>query len=113
MKSRKYQYFEENNVCFLDNFEKIFYSQYDRKYQHIFQKISAICKIFGMGEAMKALVRKRSLGRFSSMMTNFVMPIIRLKRMRLFWFQQDGASPHASRITIDFLKKLFPGRLMS
>ena len=60
-----------------------------------------------------ALVRKRSLGRFSSMMTNFVMPIIRRKRMRQFWFQQDGAPPHTSRITIDFLNKLFPGRLMS
>ena len=47
------------------------------------------------------------------MMTNFVMPIIRQKRMRQFWFQQDGAPPHTSRITIDFLKKLFPGRLMS
>ena len=33
--------------------------------------------------------------------------------MRQFWFQQDGAPPHTSRITIDFLKNLFPGRLMS
>ena len=66
---------------------------------------------------LSALVRKRSLGRFSSKMkmamllpstrsviamTNFVMPIIRRKRMRQFWFQQDGAPPHTSRITIDF-----------
>ena len=51
--------------------------------------------------------------RYRDMMTNFVMPIIRRKRMRQFWFQQDGAPPHTSRITIDFLKKLFPGRLMS
>ena len=51
--------------------------------------------------------------RYRDMMTNFVMPIIRRKRMRQFWFQQDGAPPHISRITIDFLKKLFPGRLMS
>ena len=33
--------------------------------------------------------------------------------MRQFWFQQDGAPLHTSRITIDFLKKFFPGRLMS
>ena len=33
--------------------------------------------------------------------------------MRQFWFQQDGAPPHTSRIAIDFPKKLFPGRLMS
>ena len=46
--------------------------------------------------------------RYSDMMTNFLMPIIRRKRMR-----QDGAPPHTSRVTIDFLKKLFPGRLMS
>ncbi|KAM8701433.1 hypothetical protein ACLKA7_005505 [Drosophila subpalustris] len=47
------------------------------------------------------------------MMTNFVMPIIRRKRMGQFWFQQEGAPPHTSRITIDFLKKLCLGRLMS
>ena len=29
--------------------------------------------------------------RYRDMMTNFVMPIIRRKRMRQFWFQQDGA----------------------
>ena len=50
---------------------------------------------------------------YRDMMTNFVMPIIRRKRMRQFWFQQDGAPSHTSRITIDFLKNLFPGRLMS
>ena len=33
--------------------------------------------------------------------------------MRQFWFQQDCAKPHTSRITIDFLKKLGPGRLMA
>ena len=51
--------------------------------------------------------------RYRDMMTNFVMPIIRRKRMRQFWFQQDGTPQHTTSITIDFLKKLFPGRLMS
>ena len=37
--------------------------------------------------------------RYRDMMTNFVIPIIRRKRMRQFWFQQDGAPPHTSRIT--------------
>ncbi|XP_053954882.1 uncharacterized protein LOC128861034 isoform X1 [Anastrepha ludens] len=51
--------------------------------------------------------------RYRDMITTFVMPIIRRKRMRQFWFQQDGAPPHTARTTIDFLKKLFPRRLMS
>lgn len=51
--------------------------------------------------------------RYRDMITNFFMPIIRRKRMGHYWFQQDGAPPHTSRTTIDFLKQLFPGRLMS
>ena len=51
--------------------------------------------------------------RYRAMITDFMMPIVRRKRMRDFYFQQDGAPPHIARATIDFLKPLFPGRLIS
>ena len=47
------------------------------------------------------------------MISDFLMQIFRDNGMEHFWFQQDGAPPHTGRATINFLKQLFPGRLMS
>ena len=51
--------------------------------------------------------------RYRAMIRDFVMPIIEENDMEGYWFQQDGATCHTSRATIDFLKPLFPGRLIS
>ena len=51
--------------------------------------------------------------RYRDMVSDFLMPIVRDNGMENFWFQQDGAPPHRARATINFLKQLFPGRLMS
>ena len=51
--------------------------------------------------------------RYCDMVSDFLMPIVRDNGMEHFWFQQDGAPPHTARATINFLKQLFPGRLMS
>ena len=45
--------------------------------------------------------------------SDFLMQIFRDNGMEHFWFQQDGAPPHTALVTINFLKQLFPGRLMS
>ena len=39
-------------------------------------------------------------------------PIVGDSRMEHFWFQQDGAPPQTARVTINFFKHLFPGRLI-
>ncbi|XP_018343288.1 PREDICTED: uncharacterized protein LOC108749221 [Trachymyrmex septentrionalis] len=51
--------------------------------------------------------------RYRDMISDFLMPIVHDNGMEHFWFQQDGAPPHTARATINFLKQLFPGRLMS
>lgn len=51
--------------------------------------------------------------RYVAMMRKYVMPQIRRNGMEHYWFQQDGAPPHTCRFTIDYLKPLFPGRLIS
>lgn len=51
---------------------------------------------------------------YLDMVTNFVIP--ELKRMRKYSttiFQQDGATPHTAKKTIDYLQKMFPNRLIS
>ena len=41
------------------------------------------------------------------------MPIIHENDMDDFWFQQDGATCHTARSTINLLRPLFRGRLIS
>lgn len=84
------------------------------------QKVTVWCGVcadmvigpfFFENEAGKTVVINQE--RYRDMVTNFLMPIVRDNGMEHFWFQQDGAPPHTARATIDVLKRLFPGRLMS
>ena len=50
---------------------------------------------------------------YRDMVSDFLIPIVRDNGMEHFWFQRDGGPPHTARATINFLKQLFPGRLMS
>lgn len=51
--------------------------------------------------------------RYRAMITDFMMPIVRENDLEDFWFQQDGATCHTSRATMDLLRPLFPGRIIS
>ena len=51
--------------------------------------------------------------RYRAMITDFVMPIVRENGMEHFWFQQDGTPPHTALATVNLLKSLFPGCLIS
>src|SRR5277367_1609163 len=48
------------------------------------------------------------------MLETFVLPELRRHReLRRTWFQQDGATPHTTNISIHLLQQNFPGRLIS
>lgn len=51
--------------------------------------------------------------RYRAMIKDIVMPIVRRNGLVNYWFQQDGATCHTARATINFLRPLFPGRLVS
>ena len=50
---------------------------------------------------------------YRAIIKDFVMPIIRENDVDDFSFQQDGATCHTARPTINLLRPLFPGRLIS
>ncbi|GFX53072.1 heat shock 70kDa protein 8 [Trichonephila clavipes] len=51
--------------------------------------------------------------RYRAMITNFFIPELNNHDVRELWFQQDGATCHTARATIDFLKDTFGDRLIS
>ena len=53
--------------------------------------------------------------RYVEMITNFFLPELRRRRVpiRRVWFQQDGATAHTARASMDVICPRFPGRLIS
>ncbi|GFU72696.1 putative DD41D transposase [Trichonephila clavipes] len=51
--------------------------------------------------------------RYRAMITNFFIPELNNHDVRELWSQQDGATCHTARTTIDLLKDTFGGRLIS
>lgn len=55
--------------------------------------------------------------RYTEMIRNFFLRELRRRRRRLntndIWFQQDGATAHTARISMDLLRRTFPSRLIS
>ncbi|GFV63298.1 uncharacterized protein TNCV_1373951 [Trichonephila clavipes] len=47
------------------------------------------------------------------MITNFFIPELNNHDVQELWFQQDGATCHTARATIDLLKDTFGDRLIS
>ncbi|GFY08844.1 transposable element Tc3 transposase [Trichonephila clavipes] len=47
------------------------------------------------------------------MITNFFIPELNNRDVQELWFQQDGATCHTARATIDLLKDTFSDRLIS
>ncbi|GFV38948.1 DUF4817 domain-containing protein [Trichonephila clavipes] len=51
--------------------------------------------------------------RYRAMITNFFIPELNNHHVQELWFQQDGATCHTARATIDLLKDTFGDRLIS
>ncbi|GFW60068.1 DUF4817 domain-containing protein [Trichonephila clavipes] len=51
--------------------------------------------------------------RYRAMITNFFIPELNSQDVQKLWFQQDGATCHTARATIDLLKDTFGDRLIS
>ncbi|GFT73363.1 hypothetical protein TNCV_4009711 [Trichonephila clavipes] len=51
--------------------------------------------------------------RYRAMITNFFIPELNNHDVQELWFQQDGATCHTVRATIDLLKDTFGDRLIS
>ncbi|GFX62267.1 uncharacterized protein TNCV_3306401 [Trichonephila clavipes] len=51
--------------------------------------------------------------RYRAMTTNFFIPELNNHDVQELWFQQDGATCHTARATIDLLKDTFGDRLIS
>ncbi|GFY32213.1 putative transposable element [Trichonephila clavipes] len=51
--------------------------------------------------------------RYRAMITNFIIPELNTHDVQELWFQQDGATCHTARATIDLLKDTFGDRLIS
>ncbi|GFY18467.1 RNase H domain-containing protein [Trichonephila clavipes] len=51
--------------------------------------------------------------RYRAMITNFFIPELNNHDVQELWFQQDGATCHTARATIDLLKDTFGDRLVS
>ncbi|GFX95302.1 DUF4817 domain-containing protein [Trichonephila clavipes] len=50
--------------------------------------------------------------RYRAMITNFFIPELNNHNVQELWFQQDGATCHTARATIDLLKDTFGDRLI-
>ncbi|GFS89018.1 uncharacterized protein TNCV_3578321 [Trichonephila clavipes] len=53
------------------------------------------------------------IDRYRAMITNFFIPELNNHDVQELWFQQDGATCHTARATIDLLKDTFGDRLIS
>jgi hypothetical protein len=51
--------------------------------------------------------------RYRNMINTFLRSEIENNGLEEHWFQQDGATTHTARLTIDLLNQMFPGRLVS
>jgi hypothetical protein len=51
--------------------------------------------------------------RYRDMLENFLVPELDQLGLQHMWFQQDGATSHTARATIQILREIFPGRIMS
>lgn len=51
--------------------------------------------------------------RYLTMIQEFFVPALGDLELDSVWFQQDGATAHTDTDTMDFLRKAFPGRLVS
>lgn len=51
--------------------------------------------------------------RYRSMIQEFLVPEVEALDQQHMWFQQDGATAHTANVTMEILREIFPGRLIS
>ncbi|GFT50629.1 hypothetical protein TNCV_552131 [Trichonephila clavipes] len=70
---------------------------------------------FGVKLIHKGISKHRYINgdRYKAMITNFFIPELNNHDVQELWFQQDGATCHTARATIDLLKDTFGDRLIS
>ncbi|KDR18551.1 hypothetical protein L798_07370 [Zootermopsis nevadensis] len=56
-----------------------------------------------------------SVERCAAMLNEFLLPELRRRHndIRLVWFQQDGTTSHMARISMQTVREMFPGRVIS
>ncbi|GFW47839.1 uncharacterized protein TNCV_251681 [Trichonephila clavipes] len=59
------------------------------------------------------LIHKFNGDRYRAMITNFFIPELNNHDVQELWFQQDSATCHTARVTIDLLKDTFGDHLIS
>ncbi|GFV18148.1 DUF4817 domain-containing protein [Trichonephila clavipes] len=59
------------------------------------------------------LIHKFNGDRYRALITNFFIPELNNHDVQKLWFQQDGATCHTARATIDLLKDTFGDRRIS
>lgn len=63
-------------------------------------------------ESPTTSIRHRGV-RYREMLTNFFVPKLQNMDLNSMWFQQDGATCHTARETVELLHESFPGRVIS
>ena len=51
--------------------------------------------------------------RYLTMIQDFFQPALEAMQLADTWFQQDGATAYTARVTMNFLRQMFPGRPIS
>ncbi|GFW80839.1 transposase domain containing protein [Trichonephila clavipes] len=92
-----------SDLC--DRCSNIWYNLYPAIYQGL---------VASMPRRVEAVLYAKVTGdRYRAMITNFFIPELNNHDVQELWFQQDGATCHTARATIDLLKDTFGDRLIS
>ncbi|GFW71415.1 putative DD41D transposase [Trichonephila clavipes] len=81
-----------------------------RQTSHATQPVMLVKSFFKIDEGHNVTVNG---DRYRAMITNFFIPELNNHDVQELWFQQDGATCHTARATIDLLKDTFGDRLIS
>ncbi|GFV25383.1 putative LOC100569746 [Trichonephila clavipes] len=81
------------------------------------EKLTVWCALYGLVESFLKNDEGHNVtvngDRYRAMITNFFIPELNNHDVQELWFQQDGATCHTARATIDLLKDTFGDRLIS
>ncbi|GFU68359.1 hypothetical protein TNCV_1719881 [Trichonephila clavipes] len=81
------------------------------------QKTDCLVRFYGLVESLLQNEEGHNVtvngDRYRAMITNFFTPELNNHDVQELWFQQDGATCHTARATIDLLKDTFGDRLIS
>ncbi|GFX35662.1 putative DD41D transposase [Trichonephila clavipes] len=116
---RRFVEWAQNEIAVVTDFHKrILFS--DEAHFWLNEKLTVWCALWASGiigpyffksdEGLNVTVNG---DRYRTMITNFFIPEVNNHDVQELWFQQDGATCHTARATIDLLKDTFGDRLIS